>query len=60
MKIIYFASFFTTDSDFPLIRKFQEKGVDVIYCLNASRYGNKAGLVNLKKNLFIKDGGTCL
>lgn len=51
MKIIYFASFFTTDSDFPLIRKFQEKGVDVIYCLNASRYGNKAGLVNLKKNL---------
>ena len=51
MKIIYFASFFTTDSDFPLIRKFQEKGIDVIYCLMASRYGNKAGVVNLKNNL---------
>lgn len=51
MRIVYFASFFTTDSDFPLIKELQRRNVDVVYCLMASRYGKRAGLINLKQKM---------
>lgn len=51
MKIIYFTSFFTTDSDFPLIKEYQKRNVDVVYCLMATRYEKCAGLINLTEKL---------
>ena len=51
MKIIYFGTTESTDSDFPLIREYQRRGEKVYYyiCLNNTNLRN--GLFNIKKQI---------
>lgn len=54
MKIIYLGSIPTSDSDFPLIREFQRKGIEVEAYFDLSELNKKSGIINIdtliKKN----------
>lgn len=46
MKIAYFSNIFFTDSDFPLIREYQRKGIDVSYFINIYEGDLNGGLLS--------------
>lgn len=54
MKILYLGALSSTDSDFPLIKALQEKGVDVICYFYVSKYTSKGGLISID-NILQKD-----
>lgn len=45
MKIIYFGSIATTDCDFPLLRSYLQKGLDVVAYFTLADRNKKAGLI---------------
>lgn len=49
MKIAYFSNIFFTDTDFPLIREYQRKGVDVSYFINIYEGDLNGGLLSFSK-----------
>ena len=46
MKIIYYGSISTTDCDFPLLREFQNKGINVISYFLLANWNKRKGLIN--------------
>ncbi len=46
MKIIYYGSISTTDCDFPLIREYQKKGIDVISYFLLANWNKRKGLID--------------
>lgn len=55
MKILYLSQLPFTDCDFPLIKEFQKKKVDVDYYIQIFPYNKKTALFNLEK-LYPKNG----
>lgn len=58
MKIVYFGSTGSTDSDFPLLREFQKQGLDVIAYYVLADWNKNKGLIAadtiLKKDCILK------
>lgn len=51
MKILYLSTPYFADCDFPLVRTFQEKGVDVTYLLLLSPHSLSTTLIDIKQQL---------
>lgn len=51
MKIVYYSSLFFTDCDFPLIKQYQQKGVDTLYFIEAVSDRFAGGLFNIRSSL---------
>lgn len=51
MKILYISQPNFADCDFPLIRAFQQKGVDVTYLIPLTPFHLRASLIDIKKQL---------
>lgn len=49
MKVLFFSSPFFADCDFPLIREYQRKGIDVTYVISLAPYSLKSTLFNIKE-----------
>ena len=49
MKVLYYSSLPFTDCDFPLIKKYQELGVDCRYVMNLIPNKLTGGLFRLKE-----------
>lgn len=48
MKILYFGSIFSSDSDFPLVKKLREKGHQVKFVMPISYQYKKGGLIDIE------------
>ena len=55
MKILYYSSPSFADCDFPLIKKYQEKGFDVTYLIDLSPSSCKRTLFNIERCLPVND-----
>ena len=51
MKIVYFSQLPFTDNDFPLIRAFQQQGIDVYYYIQINSFRLRAGLIDIKEQI---------
>lgn len=51
MKLLYLSSPFFADCDFPLIKAFQQKDIDVTYLILLSPFALKSTLFNIQKQL---------
>lgn len=49
MKIIYLGAIHSSDSDFPLLREYQRRGIDWTLYVFMSKYCHKGGLFNIEK-----------
>lgn len=48
MKVVYYSSTSFSDTDFPLIREYQKKGVDVYFLIHLAPYNKRSTLVDIK------------
>lgn len=55
MKVIYLGSIHSSDSDFPLLREYQHRGIDWTLYVSMSKYSHKGGLFNIE-NVIPKTG----
>lgn len=55
MKVIYLGSIHSSDSDFPLLREYQHRGIDWTLYVSMSKYCHKGGLFNIE-NVIPKTG----
>ena len=53
MKILYISTLSFADCDFPLIREYQRKGIDVTYLLLLPPFALKSTLVDIKKQISV-------
>ena len=51
MKLLYLSSPFFADCDFPLVKTFQQKGIDVTYLILLPPFALKSTLFNIQKQL---------
>ena len=51
MKILYISTTSFADCDFPLIKTFQQKGLDVTYLILLPCYALRSTLVDIKKQI---------
>lgn len=49
MKVIYLGSIHSSDSEFPLLREYQRRGIDWTLYVSMSKYCHKGGLFNIEK-----------
>ena len=51
MKVIYLGAIHSSDSDFPLLREYQHRGIDWTLYVSMSKYCHKGGLFNIEKEI---------
>ncbi len=51
MRIVYYSTPSFADCDFPLIREFQKKGVDIFFLIKLTPYNRCSTLINIKKQI---------
>lgn len=48
MKVVYYSSTSFSDTDFPLIREYQNKGIDVYFLIHLAPYNKRSTLIDIK------------
>ena len=48
MKVVYYSSTSFSDTDFPLIREYQKKGIDVYFLIHLAPYNKRSTLIDIK------------
>ena len=51
MRIVYYSTPSFADCDFPLIKEFQKRGVDVYFLIKLTPYNRCSTLINIKKQI---------
>ena len=51
MKVLFYSSTFYADCDFPLIKRYQQSGVDITYLIYLSPIMLKSNLFNIRHQL---------
>ncbi len=51
MKVVYYSKPFFADADFPLIREFQQKGIEIYYILDLAPFSKKSTLIDIKEQI---------
>ena len=49
MKVVYYSSTSFSDTDFPLIREYQKKGIDVYFLIHLAPHNKRSTLIDIKK-----------
>lgn len=51
MKIVYYSTPSFADCDFPLIREYQKRGIDVYFLIKLTPYNRNSTLINIKEQI---------
>lgn len=51
MRLLYYSTPSFADCDFPLIKEYMEKGIDVLYLIKLTPYNCHSTLINIEKQI---------